>query len=959
MKGIYLFIVFLVVWFSNATAQQPYTIAINSNEGLSSDVVYDIKEDSRGFIWLATGSGLVRYDGETYTPIIADGRASKIGSFIAEDRLGRIWMESFDGSLFYVNQDKLVMLDDRKPIGFFNYYLDDTCIIHIYRNEVVVYDLITLKPKKVIERNNALTFHVYTMNGAMHVLGEKEWIVDANGATITNPLPIVMKTMTPILSAVGNDILYFVGKDNAKGNLYQYQQGKTKEVFEVREMSFIQNIFYLDDMFWFCCSDGLYIYNKQGKLMNGGPYFTNVSVSSVMKDRNGGYWVGTVTEGALVIRNFGHRLFETPQNRPQRLATFGDDLIVGTKNGRLLTLGKNGLGEAFYESKGNHGIFYLEQDSARQLLYCTSNSFEIFDVKRNRVLQDVASIKDAESLDDKYLVVAASGNVGLIWIPNSNTKSVWDDFYERKSKSVLSTHSAPILDGRGKSVAYDESEGMIYFCSNQGFYKQSVSGLEEIRRHNQSLNYIKIEIVGRQIFALTPTGKVECIDLKQPDKFRELKSLEGEEWKILKIIDNSVYVASDHDLARYDWKDGEEQLVYVFSVAGKDRISDFVKKGNRFFIAIDEGIIEIPQNNGVREMEPRFYLDRMFIRGEELKGAELSQLSYDQNEVLFQFSIASYPASHGLPVYYSLNGNEWNKITEGARSLKLDALRPGYYSVRFKIGENGDSYAAPSFIVRRPFWESYWFYIGTGFLVVAIGIIYYRYQTRLLKTQNKLQLEKLSLEKDLQSAMLQSIKSQMNPHFFYNALNTIQSFIFTDDKRNAGIFLSKFSQLTRMILEMSERESVSVSEEIQALNLYLEIESARFNYTLNYKLDVSPEVDTEMCRLPSMIVQPYVENAIKHGLLHKKENKNLEIRFKRDHQNLVIEIEDDGIGRVRSRELNRIKNKGHQSFATEANSRRLELLNRKHGNVGVEFVDKQNETGEGSGTLVIIRIPLI
>jgi LytS/YehU family sensor histidine kinase len=246
-----------------------------------------------------------------------------------------------------------------------------------------------------------------------------------------------------------------------------------------------------------------------------------------------------------------------------------------------------------------------------------------------------------------------------------------------------------------------------------------------------------------------------------------------------------------------------------------------------------------------------------------------------------------------------------------------------------------------------------------GLLVAAIGVIYYRYQTRLLKTQNKLQLEKLSLEKDLQSAMLQSIKSQMNPHFFYNALNTIQSFIFTDDKRNAGIFLSKFSQLTRMILEMSERESVSVSEEIQALNLYLEIESARFNYTLNYKLEVAPEVDTEMSRLPSMIIQPYVENAIKHGLLHKKENKNLAIRFKREHENLVIEIEDDGIGRVRSRELNRIKNKGHQSFATEANSRRLELLNRKHGNVGVEFEDKQDEAGEGSGTLVIIRIPLI
>jgi two-component sensor histidine kinase len=946
------------MWACEATAQQPYTIAINSNEGLSSDVVYDIMEDSRGFVWLATGSGLVRFDGETYKLIAAEGETSKIGSFVSEDYLGRIWMESFDGSLFYVRQDKLVMLDDRKPIGFFNYYMDDERLIHIYRNEAVIYDLATLKPLKIIERNNAQTFHVYCMGDEMHVLGENEWILDKNGQEQTRPLPEIMKTMTPILSAKKGETLYFVGKDNAKGFFYQYQQATTKEVFAVREMSFIQNIAYLDEMFWFCCSDGLYVYSKGGRLINQEPYFKNISVSSVMKDRNGGYWVGTLTEGALVIRNFGHSIIETPQMRPQRLAVFADEVIVGTKDGRLLPVGKSGPGQAFYQSKGNHGIFYLEADKTTRELYCTSNEFCVFDANKNCILKDVASIKDVERLDDKYLVVAASGNVGLFTLPRFTTESTWDLFY-KKNLNSFSVKSSPILDGRGKSVVYDKELDAIFFCSNQGFYKQTLLGLEEIRRGNKSLNYVKIEVVGRQIFALTPTGKIECLNVENPSEYRVLRSLEGEDWKLLKNIDNTIYVASDHELARYELGVEEERIEYVFSVAGNDRISDFVKKGDRFYISIDRGIIEIPETNGVKDLEPRFYLDRMFIRGEEVKGAELSQLSYDQNEVLFQFSIASYPGSQWLPVYYSLNGNEWNKITEGSRSLKLDALRPGYYSVRFKIGEKGKSFAAPTFIVRRPFWESYWFYIGMGLLVVAVGIIYYRYQTRLLKAQNKLQLEKLSLEKDLQSAMLQSIKSQMNPHFFYNALNTIQSFIFTDDKRNAGIFLSKFSQLTRMILEMSERESVRVSEEIQALNLYLEIESARFNYDLNYKVEVTPEVDIEMSRLPSMIIQPYVENAIKHGLLHKKENKNLAIRFKKENQNLVIEIEDDGIGRARSRELNRIKNKGHQSFATEANSRRLELLNRKHGNVGVEFIDKQNEAGESNGTLVIIQIPLI
>lgn len=958
MKGHCLLIWSFFQWCYITIAQQPYTIAINSNEGLSSDVVYDVKEDSRGFIWLATGGGLVRFDGETYKSIASKGQTSCIGSFISEDRFGRIWMESFDGSLFYVNQDTLVLLDERKPIGFFNYHLDDFHIIHIYRDEVVVYDIATLKIKKIIERKNAHTFHTFSIKGEMHVLGDNEWVINSNGNTRTLPLPVVMKSMTPILTTVHDDVLYFVGKDNQKESLFQYSQSSTRQVFAVREMNFIQNIVHLDNMYWFCCSDGLYIYNKQGKLMNGRPYFANISISSVLKDKDGGYWIGTVTEGVLVIRDFSHQLIETGADRPNRLAVFGDEVIVGTKNGKLLPLDKNGTGEAFYQSKGNHGIFYLEEDKEHDVLYCTSNEFQVFDSERNSIFRDIASIKDAERIDGKFLVVAASGNVGLFAMPSEQLESPWDAFY-KKNKNSLFANGAPILDGRGKSVVYDPSRRAIFFCSNQGFFKQTLEELEEIRNEGKSVNYVKIEILKDRIFALTPNGDVVTLRLDQPSEYSVLKSVEAEEWKILKQIDETIYVASNHELARLNWIDGECQLEYIFSVAGKDRISDFTKKGNRYFIAIDKGVIEVPVTYEFNNIQPRFYLDRMFIRGQELKGAELSQLSYDQNEVVFHFSIASYPASQRLPVFYSLNGNEWNKITEGSRMLQLDALRPGYYSVKFKIGENGKAFTAPAFIVRRPFWESYWFYIGVGLLVLVGGIIYYRYQTRLLKNKNKLQLEKLSLEKDLQSAMLQSIKSQMNPHFFYNALNTIQSFIFTDDKRNAGIFLSKFSQLTRMILEMSERESVTVSEEIQALNLYLEIESARFNYDLIYKVEVAGDVDQEMCRLPSMIVQPYVENAIKHGLLHKKDNKKLAIRFKRDQRNLIIEIEDEGIGRARSRELNRIKNKGHQSFATEANSRRLELLNRKHGNVGVEFIDKQNEGGEGIGTLVIIRIPLI
>ena len=204
--------------------------------------------------------------------------------------------------------------------------------------------------------------------------------------------------------------------------------------------------------------------------------------------------------------------------------------------------------------------------------------------------------------------------------------------------------------------------------------------------------------------------------------------------------------------------------------------------------------------------------------------------------------------------------------------------------------------------------------------------------------------------------MLTSIKSQMNPHFFYNALNTIQSFIFTDDKKNASIYLSKFSKLTRMILEMSDKETVRLAEEINALTLYLDIEKVRFDTDFEFTIEVDNELDIDLINIPSMIIQPYVENAVKHGLLHKKGAKQLTIHLSRNATHLMIQIDDNGIGRARANELNQRKTDRHQSFATAANQKRLELLNSgRNTSVVIQYIDKPN----GGGTTVIISIPIV
>ena len=216
----------------------------------------------------------------------------------------------------------------------------------------------------------------------------------------------------------------------------------------------------------------------------------------------------------------------------------------------------------------------------------------------------------------------------------------------------------------------------------------------------------------------------------------------------------------------------------------------------------------------------------------------------------------------------------------------------------------------------------------------------------------------MNLEKNVNQSKLKAIKSHMNPHFFYNALNTLQSYILSNEKKEAIEYLSKFSNLTRTILEMTEKDWVSIADEIKTLSLYLDIEKARFEDDFTYSISASSSIDIETTKIPSMLLQPFVENTIKHGLLHQSGNKEVSIIFTTINDNLVITIDDNGIGRQKSRELNQIKNKKYQSFATDALQNRVNLLNQyTQKNISIEIIDKYSLTEKPIGTKVIIKIP--
>ena len=232
-------------------------------------------------------------------------------------------------------------------------------------------------------------------------------------------------------------------------------------------------------------------------------------------------------------------------------------------------------------------------------------------------------------------------------------------------------------------------------------------------------------------------------------------------------------------------------------------------------------------------------------------------------------------------------------------------------------------------------------------------------QSKQLENQNIRQLE-LDFEQQLTHIQMTALRSQMNPHFIFNCLNSIQLYTATNNPEKASDYLNRFSQLIRLVLEHSRSERISLASELEALELYLQMESMRFKNKLNVHIEVDPDLDTQLLEIPPLLLQPYVENTIWHGLMHKPDGGSLHVHVSLINNDcLKISITDDGVGRIRSAELKSKSATMHKSFGMKMTGERITLINQLYKTkTKVEIHDLMDQEGKPAGTEVILEIPV-
>ena len=253
--------------------------------------------------------------------------------------------------------------------------------------------------------------------------------------------------------------------------------------------------------------------------------------------------------------------------------------------------------------------------------------------------------------------------------------------------------------------------------------------------------------------------------------------------------------------------------------------------------------------------------------------------------------------------------------------------------------------------IRHYFWQTLWFKWLVGLLFAGMVWFLYRYRIALIRRE---EATKRKLESKIKEIEMVALRSQMNPHFLFNSLNSIKSFIARQEPRKATDYLSKFAQLMRYILTNSEQATIPLNKEIEAIRLYLELESMRFDKKFEYVINIDPEINKESIAIQPLILQPYIENAIWHGLLPKESDGKITIAIKKENGNLLISIFDNGIGRHAANELQKESARKKRSFGLRITEDRIKHFSKY---ASITIIDHTDEDNRALGTEVLIRLP--
>lgn len=968
---------------SSVISQEMYFQNISNTLNLPSQECYNVIQDSKGYIWICTENGLIKYSkGTTKLFDKHNGLDENAVYFIAE-----------------------------KPSGAIELLTSGNRILNI-ENDLVIEDPISAKLKEFIRKtSNEKSFNtaylinkkdddeivINTQQRTIVVSKDKKNIIDYTRifaekskhyfkVDISNKEKIFYKAHT-ISSSDLEDNNFAIDVEIVSGNQnktvrvqlakYARLDWRTR-ICNLKGFTFltIHNVLLRIDKdmnvltipfpsvitsinsnnkhgLWIGTSAyGAYHYPDVNNMNIYTQGLNGLTVSSVFVDKEGGTWCTTTEKGVYYSANYSVIYFPNIKGLTKKTTLFktvGNQLFFSSEIDKLHYLKGDKLNPTKLPETGNSDL--TDICTFKGKVYIASKGY-FGQLNKNFGLEKI--INNVKGNVTVYQLDTSANNLYILGL---------GAIY--KLDGMMAEMLAPSLKSKGRCFKVI-NDTIIYVGCNDGLYKLNIINqtTHKIDGINSAITKIILSKDGYLYFTTRGQGLFKLINdvAKQIDLIDNCLTLND----LIEDENNVIWISSNEGLIALK-NNGNKYVSEKYNVSNgilSNSIGQLSICNDFLYVSSPDGTCMFSINKSLaNDIPPKLYLNQIVVNDSTIKvDSEKIELDYYMNSIAVIIDQINYKIGKQECILYNLTGQTKGYKKVNTNKLTFENLPPDNYELTvYAVNNDGIRSASPlivKFTILPPFWKTLWFIILI--IIVFLFVVLLIVRAIVLNIKRK-EEEKTKINKLISESQLSALQAQMNPHFIFNAINSIQNYILDKNEKEAYNYLSKFSKLIRKVLNNSKHQKITLKEEIETLNLYIDIEKLRFENGFDFELTIGEGIDDSKVNLPTMIIQPFVENSIWHGINNLKgiRRGHIEVKVNREHDILVIKIEDNGVGRTVASKYK--QNDVHQSEGLNNTKKRISLSNQWFDDEFSEpyFEDILNSAKEVVGTRVIVRLKIL
>jgi Histidine kinase/Y_Y_Y domain/Two component regulator propeller len=971
-RYVILFFILLLGFSYSAKSQQMDLPSINftTRNGLASDEVYCTLQDKRGYMWFGTDLGVSVYNGFGFTNYTSrDGLSDNTIFTMHEDQKGRIWFCTFNHTISYWENNRFYTLKDKtghvvsleKESGLITSIKTDSVNIYFVTMGTVFYfplnDIHAEMKTLTCDTSTSITIHKY--NNQFFVLAnsfrikrneEKTYCYKENRAIIS----------CGVLPKIGNGLNFtsvYMLSDDEKVCLFTF--GNVLFRFEapgkIEYKEYNGRIIYLkkaDKGYAVCVEHKGYEFHSEGYRLDKKTNTLNEdqSVSSFCFDQEKGLWLTSLANGVTYYPSASVPCYypiDPANNNIACIDTAYGSIFCGTATGDIIRLDKNNL----------------ENPSVQ--IYTNLHLMRIFDITKGEdsslVVSSISGIIFFRILPDT-IIPEKRYPWGLRHITKLNDSTYFGSMRYRSYFISREADSSIFVNGTSEIFTglLRKNGDLLLGCIN-GILQKKDTGFVHLDFKNPGLNgriTVLHEDAAQNLWVGT---RADGLYIIRPDKtigqFTSDDGLISNSITDIQLNGNIAWVSTKVGLSKITFTP-DYQIIRVmnfnyFDGILSNEIRSILYYDPFIFIGSSRGLQCYREEDlAENQIAPKIHLD---IVRNLLSDSLKSSYDYKQNAFYFEFGISTFKSSGRVLIRYKLHAEDTAYIyLRNSNKLTLTDLQPGDYELSAYVANSSGIWSKNpvryQFTIRHPFWQRAWFWLLIVFCLVSITTILFRYRIRSVK---EVEQEKSKMLLRIEELKMETMRMHMNPHFVFNALNSIQHFIVKNNRNEAYHYLELFSSLIRNILEQTQHQFISVDDELKMLRSYVELESMRLQNTIQINWHIHPDIDESAIIVPPVLIQPFIENAIWHGLMPKAGDRQLDISFIYDPKYILCVVEDNGVGRDAAQKKH--LQKKHISMGMSVSFQRIENLTAIGRKVTINIIDKRTNA-EPAGTRVEIKI---